>query len=163
MRITYYLIYLFSNVSEFVTKPKITSRFKPSSAQASFFGMIKKINYICLEIENFNNEENQLPKFQNREDFENQFMIHENDKEHEEDIQNAGIIKNVRDNIEHENSKKKPHSMKTTARGFNQNNPKFDAKKSKKINKRNNDENSTTLKDVSPKVKKMNDAATNIS
>ena len=81
-------IIMFRNVSEFVTRPKITSRFKPLSAQASFVGMLTLNN--ILDIENFN-EESQPLKFQNLDDFENQFMIHENDKEHEEDIQNTGI------------------------------------------------------------------------
>ena len=81
---------MFRNVSEFVTRPKITSRFKPLSAQASFVGMFNLSKYIILDIENFN-EESQPLKFQNLDNFENQFMIHENDKEHEEDIQNTGI------------------------------------------------------------------------
>ena len=84
-------------------------------------------------------------------------MIHENDKEQEDGIQNTGIIANMIDNIENENSKKKLHSMKTTARVFNQNKTKINFKKGKR------DEDSSTLKGVSPKVKKMNDAATNIS
>ena len=40
----WFFILMFRNVSEFVTRPKITSRFKPLSAQASFVGMFTLSN-----------------------------------------------------------------------------------------------------------------------
>ena len=54
--------------------------------------------------------------------------------------------------------------MKPTARESIQNKPKVDVKKSKK-NKhgKTSGEDSSTIKGVSPRVKKMNDVATNIS